>query len=200
MPGEIFVVSAASGTGKTTLLKLLLNREPRLRFSISYTTRPPRPGEVQGQDYFFVSQEEFQRLKDWGALVEYVEQFGYWYGTSREWVMQTLSQGYDLIFDVDTRGAHALKHGFPRATFIFILPPDLKTLEQRLKGRKDMPEDELARRLHQGRRELAEALWYDYMVVNDDLTEALSQLQAIIRAVHCRTSTLCPQVANRFIP
>lgn len=198
MPGEIFVVSAPSGTGKTTLLRQLLAWEPKLRFSISYTTRPPRPGEVPGQDYFFVSSEEFQRLKDGGALVEYVEQFGYWYGTSRQWVLQTLAEGYDLIFDVDTRGAKALKHSFPHATFIFILPPDLDTLAARLQQRGDLSPEELARRLIAGRQELKEAHWYDYLVVNDHLPQALEKLKAIWLAAHCRTTTLWPLLAPKY--
>jgi len=199
MPGKIFVISAPSGTGKTTLLRELLAWEPRLRFSISYTTRPPRPGEVPGRDYFFVTPEEFHHLKDWGALVEYVEQFGYWYGTSREWVLQTLAEGFDLIFDVDTRGAKALKNSFPEATFIFILPPDLETLAERLQKRGDLSPEELARRLEAGRQDLKEAHWYDYLVVNDFIPQALEKLKAIWLATHCATKLLWPEIASRYL-
>ena len=122
MPSEIFVVTAPSGTGKTTLLKALLAADPRLQFSISYTTRPPRPEEIPGQDYFFVSLKEFERLRQEGALVEWVEQFGYAYGTSREWVLDTLKGGTDLVFDLDSRGARAFKKEFPQGTFIFVWP------------------------------------------------------------------------------
>jgi guanylate kinase len=199
VPGEIFVITAPSGTGKTTLLKPLMAADPRLRFSISYTTRPRRPSEVDGQDYFFVSPGKFWLLKNSGALAEWVEQFGYGYGTSREWVQETVESGADLVFDLDSRGAKALKHEFPQATLIFILPPSLTELVRRLTGRGGLDPEELARRLENGRAELKEARWYDYLVINDDKTTALSQLQAIVAAARCRTSQLWPDLAPRYL-
>ncbi len=198
MPGQIFVVTAPSGTGKTTLLKRLIAQDSRLRFSISYTSRAPRPGEVSGRDYFFITPEEFRRLRDGGGLVEWVEQFGYGYGTSKEWVDLALAEGQDLVFDLDPRGARSLKERFPQATLIFILPPSLAELERRLKGRGDLDPGELRRRLEQGRGEVKEAAWFDFLVVNDDLDQALAQLLAIVAAARRRASHLWPSLASRY--
>jgi guanylate kinase len=199
VPGQIFVVTAPSGTGKTTLLKRLIAQDSRLRFSISYTSRAPRPGEVSGRDYFFISPEEFRRLQDSGGLVEFVEQFGYGYGTSKEWVDQALASDQDLVFDLDPRGARSLKERFPEATLIFILPPSLKELERRLKGRGDLDPAELNRRLEQGRGEIKEAAWFDFLVINDDLDQAFQKLLAIVTAARCRASRLFPGVAGRYV-
>jgi guanylate kinase len=155
---------------------------------------------VEGKDYFFVSPPEFRRLRDSGALVEWVEQFGYEYGTSREWVREMVQSGRDLIFDLDSRGARALKNDFPQSTLIFILPPSLEELKRRLASRGPLPPEELARRLENGRAELREAPWYDYLVINDDLPAALSRLQAIVTAARCRTIHLWPRLAPRFLP
>lgn len=195
---EIYIVSAPSGAGKTTLLKRLLAADPGLRFSISYTTRPPRTGESHGQEYFFVTREEFLRIRDEGGLLEWVEQFGHFYGTSRDYVFESLVEGYGIVFDLDVRGAKALKKKFPSATFIFILPPSLEVLEQRLQDRGGLSPEELARRLEQGRGEVGEAHWYDYLVVNEHLEDALTELQAVIRANRCRTFRVWPRLASRF--
>jgi guanylate kinase len=195
---EIYIVSAPSGAGKTTLLHRLLADDPGLRFSISYTTRPPRTQEVQGQEYFFVSREEFIHIRDRGGLLEWVEQFGHFYGTSRDYVLKSLSEGYGIIFDIDVQGAKALKKSYPYATFIFILPPSLEILERRLRERGELSPEELARRLARSRSEVGEAHWYDYLVVNDDLAVALADLQAIIRAHRCLTPSVWPRLASRF--
>jgi guanylate kinase len=176
-----------------------MDADPRLRFSISYTTRPRRPGELDGQDYFFISPAEFRRLRDSGALVEWVEQFGFGYGTSRKGVLDMVQRGGDLVFDLDSRGARALKREFPQSTLIFILPPSLEELERRLASRGRLDPQELARRLSNGRAELKEVHRYDYLVINDDLTTALSDLKAIVQAARCRTSRLWPQLAPRYL-
>lgn len=198
MTEEIYIVSAPSGAGKTTLLKRLLAGDPGLRFSISYTTRPPRTQETHGQEYFFVSREEFIQVRDQGGLLEWVEQFGHFYGTSRDYVSQSLAAGYGIVFDIDVQGAKALKKSFPYSTFIFILPPSLEILERRLRERGELSPEELARRLARGRSDVGEAHWYDYLVVNDDLADALADLQAIIRSHRCRTPLVWPRLASRF--
>lgn len=198
MSGSIFVLSAPSGTGKTTLLNRLFDLDAALRFSISYTTRPARPGEMDGRDYFFVSPAEFHRLQDQGALVESVEQFGHWYGTSKEWIAASVAAGHDLVFDLDTRGGRAIKVHFPQAVLIFVLPPSLEELERRLKGRGDLEARELELRLEQGRGELQHVALYDFLVINDDLTQALDQLRAIVTASRLRVSRLWPQLASHY--
>lgn len=198
MTEEIYIVSAPSGAGKTTLLKRLLAADPRLRFSISYTTRPARTQESHGREYFFVTKEEFLQIRDHEGLLEWVEQFGHLYGTSRDYVFQSLAEGYGVVFDIDVRGAKALKKRFPYATFIFILPPSLDILERRLRERGELSPEELARRLAQGQSDLGEAHWYEFMVVNDNLEDALTDLQAIIQANRCRALRLWPQLASRF--
>jgi guanylate kinase len=195
---EIYIVSAPSGAGKTTLLNLLLAGDASLRFSISYTTRAPRTQESHGKEYFFVTREEFLRIRDQGGLLEWVEQFGHFYGTSQDYVLQSLAEGYGIVFDLDVRGAKALKKRFPYATFIFILPPSLDVLEARLQDRGELSPEELARRLDQGRAEVGEAHWYDYLVVNEHLEDALTELQAVIRANRCRSLRIWPKLASRF--
>lgn len=198
MTGNIFVVTAPSGTGKTTLLKRLLDEDPALRFSISYTTRPSRPGEVHGKDYFFVGPAEFHRLKAQGAMVESVEQFGYWYGTSKTWVSASVAEGHDLVFDLDSRGARAMKAHFPQAILIFVLPPSLEELARRLRDRGDLESEELERRLEQGRGELREVPCYDFLVINDNLEQALQQLKAVVTVGRLRAGPLWGQLAPRY--
>jgi guanylate kinase len=192
MAAQIFVVSGASGSGKTTLVRALQANDPELRFSASYTTRPSRPGEIDGRDYCFVSQEEFLKLIREGLLVEYVEQFGHYYGTSRTWIDQALKGNRDILFDVEIHGAKALKEHFPQGNFIFILPPSLRVLENRLRDRGSLPETELEQRLNRVQQEVQELTWYDYLIINDDLDQAIQQLQAIVTAARCRTSHLWP--------
>lgn len=194
MPAQIFVVSGASGSGKTTIVQALQAKDPHVRFSVSYTTRPSRPGEVDGRDYCFVTEEEFQELLSKGVIIEYVKQFGYYYGTSQEWIDEALQGSEDIIFDVEIHGAKALKHYFPEGNFVFILPPTSKILEKRLRERGNLPEDELRQRLDRVRQEVQEASWYDYLIINDDLSEAIRQLEAIVTAARCRTRAVWPTI------
>jgi guanylate kinase len=198
MAAQIFVVSGASGSGKTTLVRSLQSHDPELRFSISYTTRPPRSGEVDGKDYCFVSEDEFLKLIRENLLVEYIEQFGHYYGTSRTWIDQALKGNRDILFDVEIHGAKALKEHFPQGNFIFILPPSLRELERRLRDRGSLPETELLQRLARVRQEVEELTWYDYLIINNELDQAVLQLQAIVTASRCRTSHLWPSIKPQW--
>jgi guanylate kinase len=194
MPAQIFVVSGASGSGKTTLVRALQANDPDVRFSVSYTTRASRPGEVDGQDYCFVTEEKFTELLGEGLIIEYIKQFGYYYGTSRRWIDDALEGNRDIIFDVEIHGAKALKKYFPAGTFVFILPPTSKVLENRLRDRGSLSEDELRQRLDRVRQEVQEASWYDYLIINDDLSLARRQLEAIVTAARCRTKAVWPTI------
>jgi guanylate kinase len=196
--GNIFVLSAPSGAGKSTLIERLRAADPRLKFSVSYTTRPPREGEIHGEHYYFITPEEFHRRRGQGGLVEWVEQFDYYYGTGTDWVQRTISAGSDALLDLEIRGARALKAIFPAATLIFLVPPSLAELERRLTKRGNLPPRELAARLAQGQEELKQVHFYDYVVVNADLEQALADLRAIVTATRLRTAYLWPHLAARF--
>ena len=183
--GMLIVVSAPSGTGKTSLCREVLAMFPELRFSVSWTTRPPRPGERDGQDYCFTSEAEFRRRIAQGEFVEWVENYGHLYGTSIRTVQSFLDQGHDLLLDVDPRGARAIKERFPSGVFIFLLPPSLAALEVRL-SRRGESADVMAARLAKAKDEIREMIWYDYLIVNEQLDEAVDCLRAVYMAETCR--------------
>lgn len=184
--GLLLVVSAPSGAGKTTLCRLLIERLS-FRFSVSHTTRRPRPGEVHGRDYYFVSRQEFETLVREGAFLEWAEVHGNLYGTSMAEVERALSGEEDLLLDIDVQGASQVKRKLGgQAVFVFIMPPSLEELERRLRSRGTEDEETLARRLARAREEIAYAPWFDYVVVNDQVERAFSDLVAIIRAERCR--------------
>ncbi|RME29274.1 MAG: guanylate kinase [Deltaproteobacteria bacterium] len=180
--GALFVVSGASGTGKTTLVKEALRRMPHVRFSVSVTTRPARSGEVDGRDYHFVTADEFARMVDDDALLEWAEVYGNRYGTPRAPVEDALARGESVLLDIDVQGARQVRRHMPEAVTIFILPPDMATIEARLRGRSTDSEAVIARRMAQARQQLQGAAEADYLVVNDDLETAHDVLQAIIVA------------------
>ncbi|HXG16471.1 MAG TPA: guanylate kinase [Calidithermus sp.] len=188
--GTLFVVSAPSGAGKTTLCRETRLRVPELAYSVSTTTRPPRPGEQDGVDFWFVSPEEFDRLRRQGEFAEWAEVHGNLYGTRASTLEAALSRGQDVLLDIDTQGAAQLRRRYPEAVLVFIVAPSLRELEQRLRERASDAEAEIARRLARARQEIA--LWrtYDYLVVNRDVKEAVDQLTAIIIAERARTSRL----------
>ena len=184
--GFLFVVSGASGTGKTTLCRAMLKIYPNLRFSISHTTRPTRPRDENGRDYYFVSPEEFQRMIDQGDFAEWAEIYGHRYGTSKGMLEKARAEGQDLILDIDGQGARQLRQQGLPGVFIFVLPPSLTELRRRLMKRKTEGKEALEERLKKARDEIVEARWYDYLIINNELKKAQEQLQAIILAEHCR--------------
>ena len=184
--GILFIVSGASGTGKTSLCRAMLKIYPNLRFSVSHTTRPQRPGDEDGRDYYFISPEEFQKMLDQGDFAEWAEIYGHRYGTSKRMLEKARAQGQDLILDIDGQGARQLRQQGLPGTFIFILPPSLAELRQRLMKRKTEGKEALEERLRKARDEIVEARWYDFLIINDELKKAQAQLQAILLAEHCR--------------
>ncbi len=179
--GHLFVISAPSGAGKTTILKTVLNHLPAVGFSVSHTTRRPRPGEIDGRDYHFVDVEQFKRLRQDGGFLEWAEVHGNFYGTSGQAVTSQLERGREIILDIDVQGARQLQDR-PElgATFIFIAPPSLAELERRLSGRQTDSAETIVLRLGNAKTELQAATSYDYIIVNDDLEEARTMLSAII--------------------
>ncbi len=190
LKGLLIVISAPSGTGKTTLAHMLLKAFPNMEFSVSYTTRKPRPGEVNGKDYFFVDRDTFERMIEEGDFLEWAEVYGNLYGTSKSQVLKALNEGKDVLLDIDTQGALQVKKNFPEAVLIFILPPSLKELERRLRSRGTDDEETIERRLKTARVEIERAPLYDYIVVNDVLEEAFEKLKSIVIAEKCRTERL----------
>jgi len=184
--GLLYIVSAPSGTGKTTLLKRVMDYFPDIRFSISYTTRPPRPDERDGRDYHFISPQHFQQMVEKGAFAEWAEVLGNRYGTALNSIRESRSQGVDLILDIDSQGARQMKERFDEGIFIFILPPSLKILEQRLKARGVDEQEVIQFRVTKARDEMEQARWYNYIIVNDRVEEAVEQLKSIIIAERCR--------------
>ena len=184
--GLLYIVSAPSGTGKTTLLKRVMGYLPDIRFSISYTTRPPRPGERDGKDYHFISPQRFQQMVGKRAFAEWAEVLGNRYGTALDSIRESRSQGVDLILDIDSQGAMQIKEHFNGGVFIFILPPSLEALKQRLKARGVDGQEVIQVRLAKARDEMKQARWYDYIIVNERIEEAAEQLKSIIIAERCR--------------
>jgi guanylate kinase len=192
--GLLYIVSAPSGTGKTTLLKRVMDYFPDIRFSISYTTRPPRPDERDGKDYHFISPQHFQQMVEKGAFAEWAEVLGNRYGTALNSIRESRSQGVDLILDIDSQGARQMRERFDEGIFIFILPPSLKVLEQRLKARGVDEQEVIQFRVTKARGEMEQARWYNYIIVNDRVEEAAEQLKSIIIAERCRRERVLKRI------
>jgi len=178
--GRLYVVAAPSGAGKTSLVKALLEKEPRVRFSVSYTTRTPRPNEVPGRDYHFVTMRRFEEMIAQGEFLEYAQVFDNYYGTGVRTVEEALSMGEQLLLEIDWQGARQVRARLPEAHSIFILPPSRSSLEQRLKARSTDSEAVIQRRLRDAAEDLAHWNEFDYVVINDRFDQALEDLQAII--------------------
>jgi guanylate kinase len=192
-PGLLMVVSAPSGAGKTSICREILRLFPNIRFSVSSTTRPPRPGEVDGRDYEFISAKQFRDRLDRGEFIEWVENFGQYYGTSKKAMDAFLQQGYDLILDIETRGAKAIRERYPRGIFIFILPPSLSDLKSRLSLRGESI-DVIKRRLQSSLDEIRESLWYDYIIFNDKLEEAVDRFRSVYIAEKSRRALFTERI------
>lgn len=177
----LYVVSAPSGGGKTSLINALLQVDDRVALSVSHTTRTPRPGEQDGVHYHFVDPATFERLVNDHAFLEHARVFDYRYGTGRAAVAGQLAAGYDVLLDIDWQGARQVRSSFPQAHTIFILPPSLEVLQQRLEGRRQDSADVIRRRMAGAKAEIAHAGEFDYLVVNDDFDAALEDLRAIVR-------------------
>ena len=186
--GKLLVISGPSGAGKSTVIGKLMELRDDVCFSVSVTTRQPRPGEVDGRDYFFVTLQHFQELADGGYLLEHAEYVGNRYGTPRGYVEQRLLEGKSVILDIEVQGAGQIQKNCPEAVSIFILPPSGAELERRLRGRNTDSEEKIRERLLQAKRECAEAGKYGYIVLNDDPEAAAREVDAILTAEKCRAA------------
>jgi guanylate kinase len=182
----LFIVSAPSGTGKTSLCSEVLSKIPNLRFSTSHTTRTPRAGEQEGIDYHFVSPEQFKQYIADNKMAEWAEIYGNYYGTATETIRQLSDSGYDILFDIDEQGARQLTSKYPGSVTILILPPTLEELTKRLKERGTDAPDSIMERLKKAQAEIAAMSWYQYVVINDQFEEAGDKLASIIIAERCR--------------
>ncbi len=181
----LIVIAAPSGTGKTTLCRQIIKRDKKIKYSVSCTTRPKRKNERNGRDYFFYDKKEFEKMIKEGKLLEYENVYGYYYGTPKKRVENFLKKGYDVIMDLDIKGALNLKRSIPGTVTIFLLPPSLKELKRRLKRRGD-DEKSLEERLKYAKKEIKKAEKFDYIVINDKLEKTVKEILCIIKAERLR--------------
>jgi guanylate kinase len=184
--GSLFLVAAPSGAGKSTLVNALLQQEPAIKLSISFTTRDPRPGEVDGREYHFTTVEDFLIRKAQGEFLESAEVHGNYYGTSRLLIEQQMAAGTDILLEIDWQGTQQVKKRFPQAVGIFILPPSIPALEERLKKRGQDEPHIITRRILAAGGEIAHASEFEYVIINQEFAIALSELNAIVKATRCR--------------
>ena len=180
MSGNLFIVSAPSGAGKTSLVHALLKHNPHIDLSVSYTSRPARVGEIDGQHYHFVTREKFIAMQSHGEFLESAEVYGNFYGTSQTWITQEIAKGREILLEIDWQGAQQVRKIFPKAINIFILPPSLAALRQRLTGRGTDHPDVIATRMAAAQVDVAHVAEFDYVIINDDLNHALQELNAVV--------------------
>lgn len=196
MPGNLFIVSAPSGTGKTSLVNALLRSNQQIDLSVSYTTRAPRPGETEGKEYHFVNRETFLNMAKHGDFLESAEVYGNLYGTSQSWIETETSSGRDILLEIDWQGAAQVRRKFPDCITIFILPPSLQALENRLKARNQDSPTVIATRLQAAREDITHVVEFDYVIINDKLDQALQQLCAVVTAAGLRRTRQVDYLEN----
>lgn len=182
MPGSLIVISAPSGAGKTSLVHALLARNPQIGLSVSYTTRAPRDGEIDGKHYHFIRRETFLEMAKRGEFLESAEVYGNFYGTSQKWIADETAEGRDILLEIDWQGAAQVRKLFPACVSIFILPPSLAALAQRLNGRGTDAPDVIAKRLAAAREDVSHVAEFDYVIINEDLNRALHELESVVLA------------------
>jgi guanylate kinase len=194
--GRLYVIAAPSGAGKTTLVKALMQREPRIQFSVSYTTRQPRATEIPGRDYHFVSNERFEAMVAHGEFLEHAKVFDNYYGTGVRAVQEALQNGEQLLLEIDWQGARQVRARLPEALSIFILPPSKRALEERLRGRSTDSDEVIQRRLRDAANDLGHWNEFDFVVVNDEFDRALDDLESIVENRGAHLQSARPEVAD----
>ena len=193
---NVFIISAPSGAGKSTLIQRLLAQNQRLFFSISHTTRPPRQGEIDGIEYFFVTEERFRKMIAEEQLLEWAEVHSFFYGTSREMLHKASMQGCDLILDIDVQGAAKIKKLLPEAVSIFILPPSFEALRERLQRRRQDADEQIATRIENARQEIRHCNEYDYVIINHDVEAAFHDLNCIVKTQRYKSENLTEEIGS----
>jgi guanylate kinase len=200
MTGILYIVSAPSGAGKTTLVRGLLAADPAVRLSVSYTTRPPRVGEVNGVAYHFTDVAHFMTMREAGEFVEWAEVHGNYYATSATWMGEQLAAGQDVLLEIDWQGAEQVRAKFPDAVGVFIMPPSYAVLEARLRGRATDHPDVIRRRLAAAQDEMRRVDDFEYVIINNDLQEATSDLCAVVRAARLKVAAARRRYPGVFLP
>lgn len=198
MTGHLYIVAAPSGAGKTTLVRLLLEKDPDINVSISSTTRLPRTGESDGREYHFVGVQNFLDMVSQGEFLEWAEVHGNYYGTSKRWIEKEMEAGRDVLLEIDWQGAQQVRKVFPKAIGIFILPPSLEELKSRLSGRGTDSAETIARRIAAARDEMRHVDEFDYVIINDDLQQALDNLKSIVCASRLQYTTQRQRYSSLF--